>query len=293
MKLVYATFIDTFVAKEIVFQQYKDFLKSFYGEDVSSDQFLNNFLELFSELSGKPIEYFKQLSIPEIFLLLIQLRIYTLGPGCKINIKLPSEEKDKEDTEEKNTISLNLERIKQDLLDFASINCPYYIETENIVLKLNFPSYERITSADSIEEYIVGCKIGDKILTNLTNEQASILFDKLSAKVASQVLTQKEIMVTSFKNINFLAPYDKFSHYYLNFDLSWKNFLWYCKLLFNETLEVLYDNLYYLTSIGRFDLNYIENNCTPGEYVYFLKKLNASMSSKTRSSQQIPTESIE
>lgn len=282
MKLSYTTFNDTFLAKELLFSDYKNFLKSFYGEDVNLTEFLFHFLELFSKISDKSIEYFQELTMPEIFLLLVQLRIYTLGSSCGISVKVQKEEK-----EEKVSVTLNLERIKQDLLDFVALNYPCSVSDDTIELELSFPSLSRLTMNDDVESYITNCKVENKALTKITNEQAFLLFSKLSAKTSALIFSKKETLVNSLKRLNFLAPYEGISEYYLNFDLTLQSFLWYCKLFFNETLESLFENLFYLSYIGKFNLDYIENSCTPGEYIYFIKKLNATINDKRENSQTI------
>ena len=60
------------------------------------------------------------------------------------------------------------------------------------------------------------------------------------------------------------------------------NECWFVKLLFAEPLDVLYDNMYYLSNIGRMDLGYLES-CTPGEYTYFVKKLEQSLNTEQTS----------
>jgi hypothetical protein len=286
MKLKYSLSNINFECEELRFYQYKNFLKGFYGNDVNLEDFLQNFIELFSKISNKPQSFFQNLSIADLFLLLIQLRIYTLGPTCQIVVKTD------EETAKKSTITLNLEKIKQELLEFFELQTPCYVAEDNIKIKLDFPSASRLTPNDSIESYIKECIVIDKNLENITNIQANEIFNKLSAKLAAEIFKKKQELVTAFISQNYLASYQDFSNYYLGFDLSIKNLLWYCKLFFNETLETLFDNLFYLSYIGHFNLQYLEQDCTPGEYVYFIKKLNSAIAQKGSSSNGDSDETI-
>mgnify|MGYP000222916683 CR=1 FL=1 len=55
-----------------------------------------------------------------------------------------------------------------------------------------------------------------------------------------------------------------------NFNI--KNLCTFIKLLFNDQLLSIYENIFALCKLGNFTPEYIEN-CTPGEYILFVKKL--------------------
>ena len=172
--------------------------------------------------------------------------------------------------------------MKYDILDYAAVNFPCIVSEQSIELELSLPSINRLTLTDDVESYLKSCRINDQAMCITTNKQATIILNKLSAKLVSSITAQKQNLINNFKSVNHLASYENFSQHYLGFDFSLANFIWFCKLFFNESLEVLYDNLFYLSYLGHFDLKYIEEHCSPGEYLYFIKKLNNTLAEKQK-----------
>lgn len=287
MKVNYKLLNTNFDCNELCVKQYKDFLKSFYGEaeQVDLQAFLKKFIALFCELSEKPASFFHDLSFLDLFLLLVQLRVYTLGPICKITIKTTPEQDSEDETSnspEKVNVDLNLERTIQDILYFLELNTPRQITEDNVDIFINFPSFHNtITTNNSAEYYIKQCRVNDIVMTNMTTEQTKAFVENLSAKILYKVLAEQQELFANLMQLNFLQYYEGVS-LSLNFDMKPETFLWYCKLFFNETLQTFFDNMFYLSYIGHFNLSYLENDCTPGEYVYFIKKLNASLQEKNK-----------
>ncbi len=61
--------------------------------------------------------------------------------------------------------------------------------------------------------------------------------------------------------------------------------MWFVKLFFSEPLNTLYDNIFYLSYKANMNSEYIES-CTPGEYIYFIKKLEQILHEQSQQQNQ-------
>lgn len=273
MKFVIETLSDKFLCSELNVKQYKELLKCSFGDDPDKFIFCETVCELISELTNVPIDKVKEFSIVDIMLFVLQLR--TNSQGNSINIVVTKDEKQM-------TLPLDLNYIKTSISDFYKER-QTVISDNNIQIVLNPCSINRFL--DSVDgEYLY---FFDKVVINnkefkiKTNKEASEVFDKLPPKLSLQIIEWFKEFAMKCSSTNFLAKYEVEQN--LSFLPSIDSLIWYTKLIFNESLDTFYTNLFYLSHLGHIDLSYVEA-LSPGEYTFMVKKLEASLSRNSPSS---------
>ena len=280
MKFVSELSKDTLICSELQVKDYKELLKCTYGDDTNQLIFIETLSEIFSKVANKPTEHFKKLNVIDLFCLLLDVRINSLGDICKVVIT-------KDD--KKMNLELRLDFIRDDLKNLFNV-LSTTIEQSNVKVEFECPSVERLLQKAN-EEYLYFIKGSyikkdnfAKFVEIATNDHAQMFFEKLSPKVSLQIIEQFESFVKSATGINFLSRYG-IEDQTLNFLPSLSSLIWFTKLIFNESLESFYDNLFYLSHHGHMNAEYIENSAV-GEYNYFVTCLKNVLSPKESSPEQ-------
>jgi hypothetical protein len=262
---------DTVHCTELNLLHYKQILKIIYGDEPSKDIFVETIAELLASISDKPQSYFKELDVIQLMVVLIALRIQSMGDSTTVNLK-----QEKEQT----SLELRLDWIVEELIEFCSSFLEFKIEHSSFDIILSPPSLTRLQEKVE-DEYLYFIK-GVFIKTNNTyvpmidNNCAKAFFEKLPAKTAASIIGYFETFVSSLKQVNFLLRYG-ITDQILMFIPSIDSVIWFLKLMFNESIDSFYDNTFYLSYYGHMSGNFLQT-CTPGEYVYFAKKLQEVLS---------------
>jgi hypothetical protein len=264
----------TLHCSELKVKHYKEILKATYGEDIDETSFLQTLSDVLCSVIDKPKEFFlNDVSTFDLLYLIIELRNQSLGNELGLTIK------------DKKTVTLNLQLVLNDIKDFCKIYENKFVEEANVKLKFSLPSVNRLLDQNQDESLYflknVKIKSDQEILTFInSNEEAKSVLDNISAK---HVIKFRELFgefLADLNEINFLKRYNVDT--ILGFVPTITNLIWFTKLLFNESLDVFYSNLFYLAKLGNMNPEYIEN-CAPGEYIYFVKQLEQSLSANNRS----------
>lgn len=282
MKFVSELSNETLICSELKVKDYKELLKCSFGDEPNPLIFVETITEIFSKLTNKPQEYFKeQLSIVDLFCLLLDVKINSHGDSCMLSVI-------KDDKQM--TLEFNLEHAKNEIKTILRPFSHLSIEHGNVEMVFECPSVSRLMKKID-EEYLYFIKQSSvtknkikKTMTVETNEQAKILFDKLSPKISLDVIKTFENLVKCITSHNFLARYG-IEEQKLCFVPSVESLIWFTKLVFNEPLDVFYDNLFYLGHLGHINLEYVDQ-LTPGEYQYMMKKLEFTLQSQNPQKQQ-------
>jgi hypothetical protein len=252
---------------ELTVKDYKELLKAIYGEEVDLHLFADCLCSILSNLTNKPISYFKELNLVDIFCLLLDIRINSMGSTCSINLK---------NAHKKTTIELNLHKIKDSLIDVLTKHqAP--IEINGVILYLEYPSFNRIDE-DSEEWYSAFIKkvtYREHVLIVDSNKKASTLIDHLPLSIVLQLNGKIEQMHRDLVMLNFLSVY-KITETLLNYTGSVSNLLWYVKLFFEEPLDVFYKNFFAMSYYAHMNSSYLEN-LSVGEYNYFVNCLRETL----------------
>jgi hypothetical protein len=261
-----------FPCEELKVYLYKDLLRSIYGEQPSVQTFLDTIKSILNTLSGISYEYIDSISIIELFSGILQLRMNSMGD--RIVVVLKSDDKDKK----KKNIEIRLDWINNDLMVFCNTFINKTIQlTDNITAVLESPSIARLLEKTE-DEYLYFVKaiiIENNTYKINSNKELSDILETLPIKATLALVGHFEDIVTNISNLNFLERYGV-TEQNLNFIPTIDNLLWFTKLIFSESLDTFYDNLFYLSYIGHMELSFI-NQCTPGDYMYFVKKLEATL----------------
>jgi hypothetical protein len=187
------------------------------------------------------------------------------------------------------SIDLNLTLLKEDVQQFYAQFSNTKIKQADVDIFMSIPSIEMLSTKTS-EEYlyfIKSVKLKNKDLFEITNvEMASSLFETIPAKTASKIINYCQEFIKDIQSLNLLSRYKGIDQTF-GFIPTIENLLWFVKLMFNESLSSFYDNIFYLAKHVNMSPSYIES-CTPGEYIYFTKKLEEFIAAQNQGNQQQP-----
>lgn len=273
--------------RELLLREYKEVLKTFYGEEPDFSNAVLNVSKLLSQLLNKDELFFlKQISVVELFLIMLQVRNYSLGNILNINL-----------THNNNKIAAKLDLNKI----FNRLNSLVF-QNENIILQINkkikvqigFPTADKLLalSFDDTVLYIKSIIVNErsnKSQTFTENSDIETIINNLPVKQTFPIVERINQLIKDVNRLN-LLDFTKLKDQILVFSPTIESFIWFTKLIFNESLDVFYSNCFHLSYTGKMNLDYIENSCTPGEYFYFVQKLQATLKEQqnnlSKSSQQ-------
>lgn len=262
------------ICSELKVKHYKELLKSIYGEEPSFEAFIVAFKEILQDLTNLTEDEINKLNVLDLFLIILELRIYSLGSKCKITIQLKDEKK--------LNVELSLEGIRDDLKNNIPISL--VVEQGDLQVFLSLPAFTRFDENHE-EEYlyfISGFKKNpqSEIVEIDNNNMSKQLFDALLPKTGLEIIKQYNNFVHQITDLDLLERYAVEQK--LNFVPNPTNLLWFTKLFFNERLDSFYDNIFFLSCKANMSPAYVEE-CGPGEYIYFVKKLEEMLSSQQES----------
>jgi hypothetical protein len=259
---------QTIFCKELPVYLYKDLLKNIYGDDVDTKLFVNFIGELFSSVTSLPPSFFTELSVINLLSAILQLRTNSVGDRIQINLNRE---------EAKTSLELRLDWVDEDIVNLEKDLICKQLVVGQIEVEIGSPSLQRLT--EKVEEeylyFIKSIKIGDNVIVVKTNQEAKQIAEKLPIKIVKAIIDHFEFFVTKIRNTNLLSRYGV-EDQALGFIPSFESLLWFTKLIFNEPLNVFYDNMFYLSKLAHMSPSYIES-CTVGEYFLFTGTLQATL----------------
>lgn len=264
---------DTLICSELQVKDYKQILKCTFGDTPDKTIFIETVCRIFSKLTDRPLDYIKQLNIIDFFCLLLDIRANSLG-NCSLVLT---------QNEQKFNLELDLIKVKQETSSLFE-QLATTIKHSNLEVSFECPSIERLmqNTKEDYLSYIKGSCITKKrkkcFATITTNEQAEMFFDALPPKISLEIIDNFNKFVEKITKMNYLSRYG-FYEQQLIFLPSIDSLLWFAKLLFNEPLSSLYDNLFYLSYSGKMNAEYVES-LSVGEYNYFVGLLRQVLASK-------------
>jgi len=265
---------ETVVCSELTVRDYKEILKCSFGDQPDKKTFITTISDVLSIVTNKPQEWVLNSSVVDIFLLLLKIKINSHGESCTIVVS--KEEK-------KINVELGFDHIYEDIKQWFSPFLNKNIIDQKVQVTFDSPSLSMLLEEeeDEILYFIKGCKIlesNNKLLKPNCLKESKMLFESLPPKLVSDIYAHYNSFAKEIFNKNLLSRYPLIGNEQkLMFSPSLDSLIWFTKLMFNEPLDGFYDNLFYLTNLGHFSTDYIER-CTPGEYVYFTKKLEYTLS---------------
>jgi hypothetical protein len=271
---------ESFLCSELTVKHYKEILKCSYGDEPDVHSFVNTITEVLADITNKSPEYFLNCGVVDIFLLLLKAKINSQGESCKISIM--------KDDKQMN-LELRFDYVYDDIKEWFSPFLNKNLTLDSVEVTFGSPTIKMLIEEkcdDEIVYFIKGCKIigkHDKLLTPQNLKESKLLFESLPPKLAADLYSHFNSFAKELSTKNLLSRYPMIGdEQKLMFSPSIESLIWFTKLMFNEPLDGFYDNLFYLTNLGHFSTDYIER-CTPGEYIYFTKKLEYTLSKQNPS----------
>jgi hypothetical protein len=268
---------------ELRVYQHKKLLKCFIGDQIQPDVLIKNLNDIIfqnTQLSEKDIE---KMSFFDYFLLVLYLRYTSIGDLIFAEIV----------TDKKTKLEISINKM---LKEFYSFNIQDILKStilENFEIGYKIPDiYSILKLQDKVIQntfylyFLKYIKVGDQILNleKFNDTEKQIIFDSLPAKVTAQIIKHTSMIIKTINNFNILTflPGLEAKIY---FNLNIENFCSLIRLLVGGDLLSLYENIFALSKYGNLPPEYIEQ-CTPGEYLFFVKKLEEI--AKKRAAENMP-----
>ena len=253
---------------ELSLKEYKEILKITFGDEPSPEIFAVSVCDLLSQLTNKPSTFFEELNVYELVSLIIDIRAQSMGNTA--SVKLTKGEKEY-------GLELDFIPFKSKLLQLSNQFKKEIDLGNDVSLVLTPPGVKKLLESAS-EEYlyfIAGLSVRGSFHKIETVKDASEVFDRLSSRTAKLVLDYFRELIRVSVETNFLDKYKDFDQK-IRFVPSISSIILFTKVMFNESLSGFYDNIFALARYGKMNSLYIEQ-CTPGEYIYFVKTLQRSL----------------
>jgi hypothetical protein len=229
------------VFNELKLKDYKTILKCLVSEPIDPDNLFLNINQILKKITNLSIKDIEDLNLLEYLLLLVHIRV--IGIGSSIFGVYKNEE-----------ASINVEislhnTIQQ--IESCLTNFQFKIfEQDLIKITTTIPSIKQFLSFKSYPQFKE--EVNNLPLKYLKNIQ--------------QLISDYDQYFANY--YFFKSPIDKYS---IKINLQKDSYCQLIKILFNENLITVYDNIYYLCKFSQLTPNYLEN-CTYGEFKIYIKK---------------------
>ena len=260
----------TLFCKELKVKHHKTILKSLLGDTPDYESVFYNISNILAELTDLKIEDINQLNVIDYFLLIFEVR--SLSIGSSIAAETTGEKVIK--------LKLNISKFGEclrniDLKDLLQtetvddINIEYKLPTIQDIVNIDINSQETIYKL-----FVKSLTVKDLYidLTSIDSQSHIKILEYLPAKITSHFNKRSQSLISKFNDINLLSYLPGLKDKQLVFNFNIDNLGSILKLLFGEQLLTLYSNIFTLCNQGNLTPEYIEN-CTPGEYILFVKKI--------------------
>ena len=269
MKFVSELSSEALICAELKVKDYKELIKCLYEDKPNKIIFIETICEIFSKITNRTLDYFKNLNIVDLFYLLLDVRVNSQGEVCKTIITKENK---------KMNLDLRLDYIRDDIkLNFGST---LIVKQNNIQIVLDYPSVQRLLQ-EKTEDYLYFIKgvftdsFSKKFIEIKNNKEANLLFEKIPPKLSLEIINNINLLIERTNNTNFLLRYG-IKDQKLTFAPSLDSLIWFAKLIFSEDLETFYNNIFHLSHLGHMSSEYIENSAV-GEYIYFVNCLKNTL----------------
>jgi len=228
--------------KELKLKQYKVILKCLYADPIDTSNLLLNLNSILTQITNLTQEEILNLNLLEYLLLLTEIRVTSIGSSIfavyntenePINIDIP--------------LNKTINEIKDSIEHFTPI-----------------------LYKDTITEIIFDLPLVKNFLTKeffYIKEEEYI--KKLPVKYLKIINKNFTKINQYFNKYNFYNP--GIEKYRIKLSLNKSDYIQLIKILFNENLLSIYDNIFYLSKICNISSEYLENS-TYGEFKIFVKK---------------------
>lgn len=241
--------------KELSLKHYKIILKCLIADKIDVQNLIFNLNNILSQITNLSLTEILKLNILEYLLLLIDIRITSIGSSIfavstindkKLNIEVP--------------LFKTLDEVQKCLNTYT----PIYINEKALQLSFILPTVE-----DFLNKKDFAC-IKEEI-------------DNLPVKHLKKINKHIKKYYDFFSNYYFYkAPIKKFS---MPLSIKPYEYVNLVKILYNDNLNSIYENIFYLSKICYLSSEYLES-CTYGEFKIFVKKAEEMLYKNNKTSSQ-------
>jgi hypothetical protein len=260
--------------KELELCQYRQLLKCFLGDDVFPELIFNNTDLIIKELTDLTQDQIDNLSFIDYCLLLFNIRQGSIGDTVFLYV---------EDNEQKQLkIDLRTSRINELLLsqDLIKLLEPEVIDICEI--KYRIPSIKEVSLLEKNKDdfsvytfFLKTIKFSDVVinLENYTYIERENIIKKIPVRALTALTKRTHMIIDVCNNFNILQSvnnemFDK----KLILTLNSQIIALVIKLLYNSSLESIYEYMFALSKAANISCNFLDK-CSPGEFYFFVKKL--------------------
>jgi hypothetical protein len=253
---------------ELNVKDYKVILKCLLGDTLDIPALYLNLNSILLKITNLKEDELYNLNIIEYFLLLLSIRSNSIGGIIfatyngekKINLQIP------------------LNEIIEELTFFLENYQPLAINIKNVSTTITIPKIKEFISKEDLS------------FTNniIVNSNTTIDIEQLPVCVYKQINDKINFLKKDINNLHFYKPVVE--DYIIKFSSNLNEYVSLIKILFNENLLSVYDNIFYLSKVSNFSAEYLEN-CTYGEFKLFVKKTeNLYKNTTSTPTQSLPVE---
>lgn len=276
---------------ELKVKYLKIIYKSLLGDTPDTNIIFANLNNILHELTNIDIEEIENFNVVDYFNLLFDIRITSIGSS--VFVEVPDLVNTKIELNLSNfSEKLNLTKQKyynnKDYIDDFVIE--YRLPTLNNIIKLN----NQTTTDELYSIFIRSITYKQNLIdfTKLNLNEVQLVLNHLPAKITSNLYKKIYSLITEFNEINLLPQLKELEGKSLTFNLNINNLILILKIIFGDELMSLYDNIFWLSKFTRFTPEYIEN-LTPGEYILYVKKVQAINSTDKSSNDSVDITSFD
>jgi hypothetical protein len=273
--------VDSVFYKELKVKHLKVVYKSLLGDAPDPEIVFINFDKIITSLTTVTEKQINNFNFIEYFLLLLEFRITSIGNIVFAQLQDSSTK-----------VEFNLNKIKQQLQKLN--NKQQNINYNDTTVVFDYPNINELLYINKNKNfenvYICFIKqiiIKDKVIDfkNISIEEKNNIFELLPAKLSSKLIKLVVESIEQFNKVNLVSYLTSLKNVTLAFNFNIVNLIIFLKFIFGDNLLSLYENIFALCKLGNLTPEYIEN-CTPGEYLLLVKKLEQLSAESNKPPQQ-------
>jgi len=263
---------------ELKVKHYKTILKSILGDEIDYVNTFTNINNVIVQITNLTLSEIESLNFLDYFLLLFEIRSNSIGS------LIVAETTDNNSTK----IDINIQKLIEHLRNIDLKQLLQIDVINDIIISYKLPSIKELIeiNLDEIESIYYTC-LKSITLNNKTinfqeyskNEIKKIL-GRLPSIYTTCIIKRAQNFINTFNNMNLISHLKGLEDKQLIFNFNIKNLGIILKLFFGENLFSLYENIFLLARNANLPPQYIED-CTPGEYHLYIKRLEAENKTTT------------
>jgi hypothetical protein len=269
--------------KELDLKQYRQLLKCFLGDEVYTDLIFNNTDNIIKELTSLSYKQINNLNFLDYCLLLFTIRQVSIGDTVSLYA---------EDIEQKQLkIDLRISKVIEQIIDKKIVDLLIPETIDQCYLEYRLPSIREILILEKEKDiysfytfFLKSIKFSKSTinLEDYTFKEREEIIQKIPVKVMTGLTKRTHAIVEYCNKINLLQSlnnktFDKKLHLTLNSQII----AFVIKLIYNTSLESIYELMFALSKAANFSGTFLDD-CSPGEFYFFTKKLEEISAKSTR-----------